>query len=65
MAAPMRIEDIKPGLALVGVEPTVIVSIVAVVPITPGTAQVVYRPPGGVAFCRRVLRRGWLSRVRD
>ena len=53
----IRLEDIQPGLALVGLEPAVICSVVAVVPIAEGTVQVVYKTPDG-ALKDRLLNRG-------
>lgn len=48
----LRLEDIKPGLALEGLEPTRVVSVVAVVPLSLDSIQVIYRPPeGGVKEC--------------
>ena len=48
----LRLEDIKPGLALEGLEPSQVVSVVAVVPLSPDSIQVIYRPPdGGVKEC--------------
>ena len=43
----MRIEDIKPGLPLTGLDPAVIGSVVAVVPIAEGTIQIIYKTPDG------------------
>ena len=43
----MRIEDIKPGLPLTGLEAAVIGSVVAIVPIAEGTVQVLYKTPDG------------------
>jgi hypothetical protein len=48
----LRLEDIKPGQALQGLEPSLVVSVVAVVPLSPDSIQVIYRPPeGGVKEC--------------
>ena len=48
----LRLEDIKSGLALEGLEPSHVVSVVAVVPLSPDSIQVIYRPPeGGVKEC--------------
>ncbi len=45
----MRLEDLTPGMSLVGLEPAAVVTIVAVVPIAEGAAQVIYRlPTGGI-----------------
>ena len=43
----MQLSDLKPGLSLVGLEPGVIVSILAVVPIGEGAIQVIYKIPSG------------------
>src|ERR1022692_3967209 len=52
----MKIEDITTGLALTGLEPAVIGSVVAVVPIAEGTVQVIYKTPDG-ALKDRLLNR--------
>jgi len=52
----MRFEDIKPGHSLTGLEPTAVVSIVAVVPIGPDAVQVIYKTPDG-ALKERLLGR--------
>jgi hypothetical protein len=41
------LEDLEPGLSLVGLEPTDVATVVAVVPIADGTVQVVYKTPDG------------------
>lgn len=43
----MRIEDIAPGSSLVGLEPSAVATIVAVVPIAEGAVQVIYKTPDG------------------
>ena len=43
----MKIADLKPGISLVGIEPTVIVTLMAVVPIGDGAFQVIYKTPDG------------------
>ncbi len=43
----VKLEDLKPGLALVGLEPNVIATVAAAVPIGPHSAQVFYRAPDG------------------
>ncbi len=43
----MRIEDLTPGISLNGVEPSVVATIVAVVPIAEGAVQVIYKAPDG------------------
>ena len=43
----MRLEELAPGNSIVGLEPSVIVTIVAVVPIADGTVQVIYKTPDG------------------
>jgi superfamily II DNA or RNA helicase len=52
----IRLDDIKPGLPLTGLEPAVIGSVVAVVPIAEGTVQVIYKTPDG-ALKDRLLNR--------
>lgn len=48
----LHLEDIKPGLALEGIEPNRVVTVVAVVPLSPDSIQVIYRPSeGGVKEC--------------
>jgi len=51
------LEDLKTGLSLVGVEPSVIVTIAAVVPIGDDSIQVFYRTPDGQTK-ERLLGRG-------
>ena len=43
----MKIEDINSGVPLTGLEPAVIGSVVAVVPIAEGAVQVLYKTPDG------------------
>ncbi len=43
----IKLEDLKPGIPLVGIEPSSIVTVAAVVPIGEGTIQVFYRTPDG------------------
>src|SRR5271165_6398688 len=43
----MRIEDIKAGDSLQGIEPTTLVTVVAVVPISTDAIQLVYKTPDG------------------
>jgi len=43
----MQLSDLKPGLSLVGLEPSVIVSVIAAVPIGEGAIQVIYKLPSG------------------
>ena len=48
----LHLEDIKPGLALEGVEPFRVVTVEFVKPLSPDSIQVFYRPPeGGVKEC--------------
>ena len=42
-----NIEDIKPGLALTGLEPGMIVLVIAAVPIGADAVQVIYKLPDG------------------
>lgn len=43
----MQLENLKPGISLVGIEPTLIATVVAVVPIGDGAVQVLYKTPEG------------------
>ena len=43
----ISIEYLKPGVSLVGVEPTGVVTLVAVVPIAAGVVQIIYKTPDG------------------
>ncbi len=43
----MRIVDLKPGISLIGIEPSVIATIIAVVPIAEDAVQVIYKTPDG------------------
>ncbi len=43
----MKLEELKPGLPLVGLEPNVVATIAAVVPIGEASIQVFYRTPDG------------------
>lgn len=43
----MRIEDITPGSSLIGLEPSAIATVVAVIPIAVGAVQVLYKTPDG------------------
>ena len=53
----LRLEDLKTGLALVGLEPSEIATIAAVVPIGDDSIQVFYRTPDGQTK-ERLLGRG-------
>ena len=52
----LKLEDLKPGLSIVGLEPAAIGSVMAVVPIATGTVQVIYKTPDG-ALKDRLLNR--------
>src|SRR3989441_12050803 len=43
----MRLEDLTPGHALIGLESAVVATVVAVVPIAEGAVQVIYKTPDG------------------
>ncbi|MDP3921702.1 MAG: helicase-related protein [Candidatus Omnitrophota bacterium] len=43
----MELQSINTGMTLVGIEPTVLVTVVAVVPIADGALQVIYKTPDG------------------
>jgi len=52
----MQLADIKPGIALAGLEPVVIVTVAAAVPIGEAALQVIYRIPDGTIRERLVSR---------
>src|SRR5262245_7601992 len=52
----MRLQDVTTGVALSGVEPTAVVTVVATVPLSADALQVVYRTPDG-ALKERLLNR--------
>ena len=52
----IRLEEIKPGLALTGLEPAAIGNVMAVLPIAEGTIQVLYKTPDGVLKDRLLNR---------
>jgi superfamily II DNA or RNA helicase len=43
----IQLENLKPGISLVGIEPTLIATVVAVVPIGDGAVQILYKIPEG------------------
>ena len=43
----IQLENLQPGISLVGIEPTLIATVVAVVPIGEGAVQVLYKTPEG------------------
>lgn len=51
----MKLEDIKTGLSLAGVEPTQVVTVVATVPQGNGAVQIIYRTPDGAMKERLLL----------
>lgn len=53
----ITLETITPGLALTGLDPTGIGSVIAVIPIADGAVQVLYRTPDGT-LKERLLSRG-------
>jgi superfamily II DNA or RNA helicase len=53
----ITLESITPGLSVIGLEPTGIGSVIAVVPIADGAMQVLYKTPDG-ALKERLLNRG-------
>ena len=53
----LPLAELKPGQAVCGLEPSAVVSVVAVVPIAAGTVQVVYRLPDG-SMRERLLNAG-------
>ena len=52
----ITLESITPGLSLTGLEPSVIATIVAVVPIAEGAVQVIYKTPDGTLKDRLLNR---------
>ncbi len=44
----MRLEELAPGSAAVGLEPSAVSTVVAVVPIAADALQVIYKTPDGV-----------------
>lgn len=53
----ITLEGLAPGIALVGIEPTLVVTVVAVVPIGDGAVQVIYKTSEGT-LKDRLLSRG-------
>lgn len=43
----MQLAQLKPGLAIMGLQHDLVSTVVAVLPIAEGTIQVIYRLPGG------------------
>lgn len=52
----VKLEDLAPGQTLVGIEPSVLATVVAVVPIAEGTVQVIYKRPDGTLKDRLLNR---------
>src|SRR3990167_4639868 len=52
----IRLENITTGLALAGIEPAEVVTVVAVVPIADGAVQVIYKTPNGTLKDRLLNR---------
>lgn len=52
----MRLEDLKVGNFIAGLEPSAVVTTVAVVPIAEGTVQVIYKTPDGTLKDRLLSR---------
>lgn len=52
----VKLEDLKSGLPLVGLEPSVVTTVAAVVPIGDGLVQVFYRTPDGMTKDRLLDR---------
>ncbi len=53
----VTLESLRPGLSLVGIEPTLVVTVVALVPIADGAVQVIYKTSEGT-LKDRLLTRG-------
>jgi len=58
----IRLEEIASGLTLTGLEPAVVGTVVAVVPIAEGTVQVIYKTPDGT-LKDRLLNRSDESKI--
>ena len=52
----MKLENLKPGISLVGIEATLVATVIAVVPIGEGAVQVIYKTPEGTLKDRLVGR---------
>ncbi|MCU0694601.1 MAG: helicase, partial [Polyangiaceae bacterium] len=52
----IALEGLKPGISLTGIEPTLVVSLVAVVPIGDGAVQAIYKTPDGTLKDRLLTR---------
>jgi superfamily II DNA or RNA helicase len=52
----MKLENLKPGISLVGVEATLVATVIAVVPIGEGAVQVIYKTPEGTLKDRLLSR---------
>ncbi len=59
----LRLEDIKPGQALQGLEPSLVVSVVAVVPLSPDSIQVTGPQTTSSGGYRRMPKRLDLSKL--
>jgi superfamily II DNA or RNA helicase len=53
----LRLEDLRAGQALVGIEPNLVVSVVAAITVVEGAVQLVYRNPDGSTIRERMLTR--------
>ena len=58
----MKLEELAVGQSLAGVEPTEIVSVVALVPLAEGSVQLIYRTPDG-GMKERLLGRAEKSSI--
>ena len=52
----LTLENVQPGLSLVGIEPTMIVTLVALVPIADGAIQAIYKTSEGTLKDRLLTR---------
>jgi SNF2 family DNA or RNA helicase len=57
----LHLEDLTPGLSVLGLEPSAVTTIVAVVPIAEGAVQVIYKNPDGTLKDRLLNRADELS----
>lgn len=52
----LNLDDLKPGLSVVGLEPAVVATLVAVIPIAEGTVEAIYKTPDGTPKSRLLNR---------
>ena len=59
----MKLSSIQAGMSLVGVEPTLIVSVIAAVKISEAALTLVYRLPDGSIKSEEILLFGFVTRT--